>query len=430
MEMTARWALFVGGYGSGKTYGGALAFFKLCEANPGKTGFIAAPTMSLLKRNALAAFYEIAGHCIVAENHAQDERWIELSNGVVIYYGSCDRPKSLEGTNCTMIWADEAQDISYESFRVLAARLRIDGPKRQGLLTGTPKAGTWLRREFDGGKKNREMIRVNTRENIYNADDYVDEQLAFLSESLALAYVDGHWMSHSGVVYPEFNRDLHVIPYRPDPSLPVFVGVDFGFVHPAAVFAQETKKLLRYGDKVVQPGSLVVFDEDVVEHITTEGLAHRIANKFAVNGRQTLRIEWIGCDPAGASFSSSAAEQAGITDVTALRRGLKAEGLTPRIRYAHGKGSAALRSINTGIEKKRGLLLNANGETRLYYAENLLDDKTGRGIIASNESYQWNKDGTAPIKGEKADHVDHVNDSERYLERHWDSAGIRVSKLT
>jgi len=423
IESDAFWSLFIGGYGSGKTFGGAAAFFCLCAQNPGSTGFIAAPSYNLLMRVTLPAFFEIADKYIKKGSVNKQLRRCEICNGAEVFWGSADRPQSLEGTNCSQVWLDEAQDASHAAFKILGSRLRVKANKVQGLCTATPKSGTWLRREFDSGKKGRELIRVSTRENIFNREGFVEDQLEAFSEAEAKAYIDGEWYTRDGRIYEDFSRDLHIIPYKPNPNWPVICGVDFGLHWPAVVYAQVTQGTTYYGDRIIPDGSVIVFDEDNPNNITTDGLGRRIATRFTdANGNRKLHIEWLGVDPAGSSGSKSAAEQGGLNDITALRQALRDNGLSPQIRYAHGPGSGRIRHVNVGIEQQRGLLLNANGITKLYFSSDLLTPKPGsdnsRGIITGMESYVWRRGTQSPLRGERADQVDHTLDALRYLLRH------------
>ena len=42
-------------------------------------------------------------------------------------------------------------------------------------------------------------------------------------------------------VFPEFDRDIHVAEITPDYSLPILRGIDFGYRHPAVIWAQYTR---------------------------------------------------------------------------------------------------------------------------------------------------------------------------------------------
>jgi len=387
---------------------------------------IVAPTHKQLVRVALPAFLSLAKPFVV--DHNKHEARIELANGSVVWYGSTDTPGSLEGSNLSWVWGDEARlwDPSGEAYRILLGRLRVKGaPRLQMALTTTPKAGGWLQREFDGGMAGREVIRASSRENTYLDPEYVDSLLASYSEAQARAYVDGEWVTLEGGVYPEFDRSLHLIDYEPPPGSPVIAGCDFGFRWPAVVFAVPYPRgAVLAGGVVLPPESLVVFDELVIDNLSTEALGQRIASMYPRGGDHEL--EWIAVDPAGASHSSSASEHGGILDVVALKNGLADGGVRPGVRYLRGPGTSVLRSINTGVERVRAMLRNAKGETRLYFAKSLGAECGYRGLLRGLQSYVYQEGTSRPLKGKHADQIDHVMDALRYMVRHYGIKGASV----
>lgn len=418
----------IGGYGSGKSEGGGNKAVQLAVANPGYDGMIVAPTHKMLIRVTLPAFKRAAGKLI--REHYKADQYFEMRTGGSVWYGSADSAGSLEGTNLAWWWLDEARLLqSREAYDILLGRLRIeDAPLTQGVITTTPVAGGWLQDEFDGGKPGRRCIHTSSRENWYLKKGYVDNLLASYSPAQARAYIDGEWVTLSGAVYPEYDTARHVVDYLPDPALPVIAGLDFGFRWPAVVYAQQLEHAQTMSNGVMAPpGSLVVFSEDVPDDISTESLAIRVAERFRVGGG--LRLDWIACDPAGSLLSPySSAESSGLTDVTALKRGLADAGLGGvRVRYVYGKGSGPIRGIGTGIEKVRARMLNARGETRLFFARSL-GTQSRRGLLRALPAFAYADGTSTPIRGKASGQIDHVLDGLRYLVRHVDMAHARVEQ--
>jgi hypothetical protein len=61
-------------------------------------------------------------------------------------------------------------------------------------------------------------------------------ELRALPEKLRRAFLDGDWSSFAGAVFPELNRDRHVVrPFTLPDSWPRYVGVDWGYTAPWAV---------------------------------------------------------------------------------------------------------------------------------------------------------------------------------------------------
>ena len=390
----------IGGYGCGKTYGGAAAFLLLCLADVGEA-LIVAPTGNMLSNVTLPAFESVARPVIVDYN--KNEGWYLLANGTKVGYCSADHPSSLEGRNVRALWCDEASLVKADAWRVMSGRLRVRSVKTQGIVTSTPLAGTWLQREFDSGKPGRAFIRATSFDNPYNDPDWAQSQLSALSDDDARAYVYGEWVSRTGLVYPEWRRDLHLIDYAPRRDLPVFVGVDFGYRWASAVMAQ-----------VQTDGRIVIFDEDLPEHTSTEAWAWRLAAKL-----KGYQVGAFYVDPAGAEFSSLA-QMTGFNEVEAFERGLAACGLgSVPVDYVDPKNRMQ-RSVISGVEQVRGLLLSARGVTRLQVARSLCDkhEHDERGVVRGFDTWSWRRDKQQPQRGELAGHVQHTMDATRYLLRH------------
>jgi hypothetical protein len=419
---------FIGGYGSGKTEGGAHKSVQLACVNPGEEGMIVAPTYKMLVRVTRRAFERVAKRAGIIKRHWVADSLYELTNGSLVWYGSCDNPTSLEGSNLAWGWMDEARLAKRVAYEIMLGRMRVASAVLvQLVLTTTPKAGGWLQDEFDSNTPGRQIIRASSRENFFLKKGFIDNLLRTYSAAQVRAYVDGEFVTLTGSVYPEFDPLVHVVDYEPDPDLPVIAGLDFGVRWPAVVYAQRLESHTMFGNVRAAPGSIVVFDEDMIEGIATEGLGMRIVDW--VNG-SGLSIDWIACDPAGAIMTARAAiESGGITDVTSLRDVLRANGLGDiRLRYAYGTGSGALRSINTGIEKVRSRLLNARGDVGLFFARSMQQKRSARGLLRAIPSFAYREGTSIPMRGESANQIDHALDALRYLIRHLDLKQPRVEQ--
>jgi hypothetical protein len=197
----------------------------------------------------------------------------------------------------------------------------------------------------------------------------------------------------------------------------IVCGIDFGFSHPAALFGQLVTTSTTHKGVVIPAGSLVVFDQDCTNQIGTDTLAMRIAQRYPQLGPNPISM--FAVDPAGNVTNTQGVQRAGTTDVTALKVMLMENGyVKPNIKFASGKGSQIIRQHHTGLEQMRGMLANAKGETRLFFASSLLDDKSGRGIVKSMEMMQYRKGTDNMLRGEPAFQLDHINDALRYLIRH------------
>jgi hypothetical protein len=180
--------------------------------------------------------------------------------------------------------------------------------------------------------------------------------------------------SRRGLVFPTFDRCVHVTDREPAPGAALSLALDFGFHNPfvclwiATTDAGATHVL----DEYVQSGRTV--EEHVVE----------------IESRQWGRVPRIACDPAGAARNEQTAE----SNVKLLRR----RGYTVRTRASR---------IVDGIEMVRAALMTADGAVRLR-----VNPRCVR-LIKAMQAYSYAPDGAGELPVKDGEH-DHLIDALRY----------------
>lgn len=400
-----RWTLFAGGWGAGKTWCGARAFLRNVMANPpGVDSLLFAPFWSTVERTTLREFLSMVPKGMIT-GRSKRERYVEVV-GRRVYYGSADRPETLDGPTVGAVWGDEVRYVDRQGWQVAMSRLRSRRARQlRGFLTSTP-GGDWLQEEFTTGKAGHFAVHASTRENEANLDaGYVDSLAASLSARAARVYIDGHFGLVEGAVY-EFDRGRHLIPWTHRGDLPVVVAWDFGWQRPSVLFLQPvpagtvlppargTTRL-----RAALPGTWVVFDEISLDELSTEALAVKVKQKG-------YRVSKIYCDPAGNGTQTAT----GLSDVKLLR----AAGFQD-VRWVD---TAWLRVIPTGVRMVEAMLGNVKGETRLFVAEQLDRPEAKRGIVKDFGGYRYpkRKDGQAMSDQPLKDGLhDHSTDALRYF---------------
>jgi Terminase large subunit, T4likevirus-type, N-terminal len=389
---------FLAGYRGGKTRAGGEECLALAAENEGLDGLIVAPTMGLLHRVTLRAFHDWesrTGTCPadLIEYRNADKRYFQLINGSRVYYGSADRPGSLEGTTLSWWWLDEARLVRREAWRILVARLSDPRARRmQGLVTSTPAPG-WLQEEFGTEREEREVFHGSTRENAGNLPKgYVEGLERTYSRREARVLIDGEFGLLVGAVLEEFERKRHLIEWRYNPSLRTVATIDFGSRRPYVGWAQQIPAgtlIPGYGRAL--PGTWVIFDELTPEGTTTELLMVDVKAKG-------YHVDTVYCDPAG----DGAQPALGLSDVAIVKAaGFKPVRFLTEPRYRH---------IPFGIGLLRGLLQNVAGETRLFVARSLEKPKALRGAVKDFEGYAYPEAkegkpvGDVPLKDGLHDH--------------------------
>ncbi len=190
---TARYALYVGGVGAGKTFAGAA---KILTMPPG-LGLVVAPTYTLVKDVAYRTLLEIAEpHGLIAYRNRSDLQ-IKLTTGQEILFRSADRPERLVGVNAAWAWGDEWAYVDEEAHDRLIARLRLE--PGQFWATSTPNGRNWLYRRFvEAPAASVEVFRASSADNPYVPGAYVEALAGQYEGAHALQELEGQFVDLSG----------------------------------------------------------------------------------------------------------------------------------------------------------------------------------------------------------------------------------------
>lgn len=382
----ARVKLFRGGVGAGKTKAGAAEALIRALENPNVDGMIVAPFHNLLHRVTLRAFLDLCPKELVRE-HAKTKRAIILRNGVHVFYGSADRPETLEGSNLGWFWGDELRYWRKESYNIALARVRVSCRRGGSFFTTTPDMG-WLFSEF-GGKESDgvcfEEVHCSSLDNPHLPSEFHEVLKKSYSKELFEAYVKGEWVRLTGNVF-EFLDEIHIEENLFDPSLEVGVAFDPGFRKSAVLFIQKHSFCKKHNVK----DCFHVIDEMMPNDHPTTQVASLIRTKERA---ERWKLNTIFADPAANSTQTAD----GMSDVKALReQGFKVLWTT----------DSAKRLILSGVRLIQSLLF----EKRLFFSPHLKNSE--RGIITSLKNSEYEKKSEVPIK----DGIyDHARDALRYF---------------
>lgn len=391
--------LLSGGYGSGKTFVGAEGAIMLALENPGCAGIVVSPTWQMLTRTTRVALMAALPRALILRERLSD-RAIDLVNGSTIYYGSADKPGSLEGTNLAWAWIDEARLIGVEAYRIIVGRLRDRRARRSQLIVTTTPSMGWLHDEFFHKRPGREMFIASTRENEHNLKPgFIQELEATYSKRRAQSLIEGKFVLDSSAVYEEFDEARHVIDWPDMPGADTFLGVDFGVVSPAVGVYQSASFDVPIGDRIIPAGAIVLVDQLVPDQTNTLRLAPLI--KRLPHYRPGM-VAYV--DPAG----GARAQSEGRTSIEILR----AEGgVEPR--WATRDED---RYIPNGIALVKQHLDPLHGLPALYVTKRVAAMRDRRGAMATFRGYRYpEKNGVQssdqPVKDGV---VDHFADQLRY----------------
>lgn len=243
-----RFPAYIGGIGSGKTYGGAAKTLLRVSQGPG-IGLVAAPTYAMLRDATLRTLFDLFDSMGLEWEQHKGANLISIPRtGHEILYRSLDNPENLRGPNLMWAWVDEGSLITGDAWRIVKGRLRVvmalpDGSTLdpQGWNTMTPKGRNYAWEEWERDATGDEtdpthpLYRVATWENPTLPEDFVGG-LGY-SGNFALQELEGQFVTFEGIVYAMFRRKDHVrhIPPEDLEGMRSIMGVDIGTRNPTAI---------------------------------------------------------------------------------------------------------------------------------------------------------------------------------------------------
>lgn len=238
----AKYTLYCGGVGSGKTLIGCITVLCWAVLYPGDY-LICRQFFPELKITTLKTFLEICPKELIVEYRVADGIVrIKSAGGKVsnVIFRQLEEPDKLRSLNLSGFYIDESSQVSEAAFMLLQGRLRGNG-LRKGILTTNPNGHDWqylwfVKQDFfksEEAKKAYALIKAPSTENIHLPEGYVKSMLDSWSDDRIRREVHGDMDSFAGQVYSEFRRDVHVIqPFKIPDAWTRIIGIDHGYRNP------------------------------------------------------------------------------------------------------------------------------------------------------------------------------------------------------
>ena len=269
-NLDKRIRLMVGGYGSGKTYIGALRSMFLSFVNAPTPGMYVSPTHSLAQKTIVLTLKEIFRRSDIDFTYNQQRGEFRIHNwDGIIWIGSGDKPDSLRGPNLSWAGIDEPFIQKREVFEQMIARVRHpDSNQSEIFLTGTPEELNWGYQLINDQKLDIGMVNASTLDNPYLPQEYKDSLLAAYSKEQIDAYVHGKFVNLTqGRVYKDFDRDKHCM-HRETEGWEIGAGQDYNVdANTVVVFAYSKKEIH-------------VFDEIRLNNSGTYDIAEKLKDRY------------------------------------------------------------------------------------------------------------------------------------------------------
>lgn len=253
----AKHPLLVGGYGSGKTQAFIQRSVDQHVKNRGYVGLMAEPTYPMIRDVLLPDLENYLQKSGIRYKFRRDEMSITSRYGKILLR-SAENYRRWASLNLAWGGLDEIALLRDSgAWLMLLSRLR-KGLTLSAHATTTPEGFNFVYDMWeDDPGEGYELIRADTRDNIYLPEEYIKSLLQNYDERLVLQYMRGLFVNiNAGLIYHAYDEELNACTTKIDPRREILVGMDFNVNPMACILAQEQE-----GDRVdfcrelVQPNS-------------------------------------------------------------------------------------------------------------------------------------------------------------------------------
>ncbi len=312
--------------------------------------------------------------------NSQDQAVAILPNGGRIVNKSCDSGRdAFQGASISLCWIDEEPNDEGIFDEVM---LRTVDLKGKVIITATPLKGlSWMFNRFvENPSKGFEVVKISGLDNPYVSSVKMRKVVSHLTEASQKSRLYGEFSAQSGLVYPEFSKETHMIePFVIPDHWQRFVSIDFGSSHPfCALWIAEAPAGYYSADS-----TLIVYRELYWVNKTTIESGREINR---LNKLHDEEIDWYVADPESKDGRLTLGRE-----------------LSPPIRTLKAPKHMG---VNEGINMTREYMaIDEEGKSRLLFFS------TVKNTLREFRLYKWdNKSKRDVVK--KTD--DHAMDSLRY----------------
>lgn len=322
------------------------------------------------------------------------------SNGSTINVGGMDNPMKVMSSEYDVIYVQEATELNETEWEALTTRLRNNRISFQQLIADCNPDSPfhWLKKRCDRGATTMLLSKHEDNPTLYNEDGTLTTSGAKYMQKLdnltgvrkqRLRF--GKWVAAEGIIYDEFDHDIHVIDPFPIPEDWQRVWtVDFGYTNPFVCQCWA----------IDEDGRGYLYREFYMSGRTVKEHADKILSVVAPGG------QWIEPQPSRIICDHDSGDRAVLHQA---------------IQIVNNK---AIKDVKPGIEAVMNRLkLAGDGKPRLYLVRNALVEldtelaEAGKPTCTLEEisSYVWDSTPGKVPKEEPVKANDHGMDAMRYF---------------
>lgn len=248
-----------GGTRSSKTYSLCQLVIVYCLQNPGKTVSIVRKSFPALRATVMRDFFEIMGNLgLYSEaNHRKVENIYDFPNGSCVEFFSLDDSQKVRGRKRDVLWANEANELSFEEY----SQLNFRTSEKLFFDFNPSDTEHWL---YDIlVKEDAILIHSTYKDNTFLQPSLVKEieDLIQIDQDYYNIYALGLPSKSTHTIYTHQKPYIDELP-RYDQ---VIWGLDFGYKHPCALIKAQFRE------------DMVFVREEIYEtHLTSDDLVQKM----------------------------------------------------------------------------------------------------------------------------------------------------------
>ena len=262
-DMTLDVAVYQGGFGSGKTFCGALLGLLMALKYPKIKGLVGAQTYPLVRDTTLCTYFEHLAAMGFEEGKdwefCKTERVLKLKNGSEIMFRHFDEPDKLKSLNLGFAQIEEMSDVPKSVFLMLLGRLRQRAlPSWRNFryrLFGHTNPETrkgWIYDTFaNNPAPNYRLIIAPTTQNIYLPKGFIDELRRSYDEDYFTQNVLGEWLELDDSLVVKGFSEKNICKLDYDERLDLHLSCDFNVDPMAWLVAHKTDEKVYFIDEIV-----------------------------------------------------------------------------------------------------------------------------------------------------------------------------------
>lgn len=393
-----RFKVICAGRRSGKSVLARLTLLKWATETPG-VYYLVSPTYKQAKAiHWFDAKKEIPKSWIQKTN--ETDLSFTLKNGSIIELKGAENPDALRGVKLHGLVIDEIASIrNWDWLWSEVLRPTLTDYKSPAIFISTPKGYNHFYELYNKGQENDDLYkswRFTSYDNPYIPKEEINNAKEELTEDTFAQEYMADFRKYTGLVYKEFNREIHVIePFHIPETWRVYRGIDFGSTNPTAVLwiAVDNDRNFFIADEYYETGQTIDYHAG---RINSNPLSPRVSATYG--------------DPSGAQWFTEFAQRR--VNITPANKQTK---------------TSQQNWVNYGIEKVAELLVPVPGHfvEKIGNGDNsklpkLFVFKSCENVIREFEAYRWKEksvtqaqDLNEPDQPEKAN--DHAMDALRYF---------------